>query len=83
QMNRDEALRLLRGIPYESPEHLENDIRYFLKKFDWTREQLDAYLARPGVPHDMYGSESWKLALYQWLAGALAPIKPAFRRWLQ
>ena len=23
----------------------------------WSRAELDAYLARPGKPHDVYGSE--------------------------
>jgi N-acetyl sugar amidotransferase len=57
QMKREDALADLEHPPYASEEALEQDIAYFLKKMHWSREQLDAYLARPGKPHDLYGSE--------------------------
>ena len=57
QMSRDEALKALEGIPYESRERLEEDLAYFLKKMGWTRAQLDEYLRRPGVPHSAYPTE--------------------------
>lgn len=57
QMTRDEAIKALEGIAYESPERLEEDITYFLKKMGWTRAQLDEYLRRPGVPHSAYPTE--------------------------
>lgn len=65
EMMRDEALCLLEGIPYESEKLLRDDTAYFLKKMGWSREKLDAYLARPGVPHDVYPTEKplWDQAM--------------------
>lgn len=57
QMSRDDALAALHGIAYESQERLDEDLGYFLKKMGWSREQLDAYLQRPGVPHSAYPTE--------------------------
>lgn len=57
QMPRAEALRHFETIPYPSDDALQQDRAYFLKKMGWTPAQLDAYLARPAVPHDAYPSE--------------------------
>jgi hypothetical protein len=57
QMDRAAALQALDGIAYESPEQLEDDLNYFLKKMGWTRSMLDDYLSRPGVPHSRYPTE--------------------------
>ena len=59
QMSRDEALGVLKHIPYPSEKDLVEDKEYFLKKLGWTSEQLTTYLARPEVPHEFYGSENW------------------------
>jgi N-acetyl sugar amidotransferase len=56
-MSRDDALKLIQGIPYPSQQALDDDIAYFLKKMNWKRADLDAYIARPQKPHAMYGSE--------------------------
>lgn len=66
QMSRDSALFLLKNIPYPSQEDLDRDIEYFLKKMQWTKNQLENYLSRPQVSHDHYGSEIklWKLAKF-------------------
>jgi N-acetyl sugar amidotransferase len=58
QMSRDEALKSLQGIPYPSEQDQENDINYFLKKMGWIREDLQSYIARPAIPHDVYPSEN-------------------------
>jgi len=58
EMSRDEALTMVAGIPYPSQQDLDADIAYFLKKMNWTKAQLDAYISRPGQPHDRYGSEA-------------------------
>jgi N-acetyl sugar amidotransferase len=62
QLTRESAISSLSKIPYLSLEDLEKDKEYFLKKMGWTKEQLNEYIARPGVPHDSYGSEIklWK-----------------------
>jgi N-acetyl sugar amidotransferase len=57
QMEREDALQMLGGIPYPSEKDMEEDIQYFLKKMKWTPEMLDEYLRRPEKPHAMYGSE--------------------------
>lgn len=57
QLSREEALESLAQIAYPSERELENDRRYFLKKMNWTDDQLEAYLKRPEVKHDRYPSE--------------------------
>jgi len=57
QMERGEALEILKGMPYPSPKALEEDILYFIKKMNWTRSQLDEYLSRAAKPHTDYPSE--------------------------
>ena len=57
QMKREEALALLEKIPYPSETDQEADIHYFLKKMGWSRGDLETYLARPGKPHSIYGTE--------------------------
>lgn len=60
QMSREDALKGLEGIPYPSQRELEDDIEYFLKKMNWTKEQLDEYLKRPERKHDEFPSERKK-----------------------
>jgi len=62
QLTRDDALKGLKGIPYHSPQELEEDRQYFIKKMGWTLNQLHEYLARPAKLHSDYGSEYelWK-----------------------
>ncbi|MDG2989577.1 N-acetyl sugar amidotransferase [Candidatus Synechococcus calcipolaris G9] len=64
QMSREEALESLKGIAYLDEQSLQNDIDYFLKKMQWTPEQLENYLARPEIPHDFYPTEKpfWDFA---------------------
>lgn len=57
QMTREDALKGLEGIPYPSQRALEDDIEYFLKKMNWTREMLDEYIKRPERKHDEFPSE--------------------------
>jgi N-acetyl sugar amidotransferase len=57
QLSREDALRQLEGIPYASPQALEDDRQYFIKKMRWTSAQLDEYIARTPRPHAAYPSE--------------------------
>lgn len=58
QITRDDALKQMRGkYAYLSREELEEDMRYFLKKMQWSEEDMQNYLRRPEVPHWFYGSE--------------------------
>ena len=63
QMKREEALALLEKIPYPSETDQEADIHYFLKKMGWSRGDLETYLARPGKPHSIYGTEKKLLSV--------------------
>jgi len=36
---------------------LENDKLYFLKKMEWSHDDLKEYINRPKIPHDYYKSE--------------------------
>jgi N-acetyl sugar amidotransferase len=57
QMKRQAALDDLVRIPYLSEQALKEDKEYFLKKMNWTLDQLDDYLTRPRVEHNHYKSE--------------------------
>ncbi|MCE4538164.1 N-acetyl sugar amidotransferase [Pelomonas sp. P7] len=63
QMTRADALQKLSEIPYPSQAELDSDRLYFLKKMNWSEQQLDAYIARPEKGHAEYGTELglWKL----------------------
>lgn len=57
QITRVDAIKLLQQSPYPSSDMLDLDRKYFLKKMDWSEENLLAYLSRPSIAHDVYGSE--------------------------
>jgi N-acetyl sugar amidotransferase len=57
-MNRDSALEMLNQLPYPSEAEMQSDIAYFLKKFNWTKDQFEAYLNRPEIPHLNYGGDT-------------------------
>lgn len=73
QMTRAAAIESLKGIAYESPEALEDDKRYFLKKMGWSARDLEDYLRRPGVPHSAYPTER---PLKEWLTGRVRQRLP-------
>ena len=60
QMTRVEATQLLSQSPYPDIDDLKSDIDYFLKKMNWSQNNLDQYLARKPVPHENYPTESFK-----------------------
>jgi hypothetical protein len=47
---------------------------------NWTKAQLDQYIARPGQPHDRYGSEAAvfgrAMGIFNRLRGRPSPSKP-------
>ena len=57
QLSKDEALQQLQEIPYPSEEDLIEDIEYFLKKMEWSKDEFMKYLKRPEKSHLEYGSE--------------------------
>lgn len=76
QCQREEAIAGLTPIAYPSEEALEEDVVYFLKKMNWSRSELDAYLARPEVRHDAYRSEKW-------IADLSRHVPQRVKRWLR
>ena len=56
-MKRNEAIELLKEIPYPSIEDLEEDKAYFLKKMKWSKADLDNYISRPGKSHYSYPTD--------------------------
>ena len=56
QISRNQALEILKEDPIKKNE-LSEDINYFLKKMNWSKNDLDTYLSRPEVKHDYYQSE--------------------------
>lgn len=64
QMSREDAVMQLSEMPYSTAHDLENDISYFLKKMNWSRDRLDDYIAAPEVTHDAYPSE---IKIWQYL----------------
>ncbi len=72
QLGREAALADLCGLPYPTEKELTEDREYFLKKMDWTENDLRAYLARYEVPHNHYPSE---IALWKYLAGIYRKLK--------
>lgn len=58
QISRDEAIsELASDHAYPNEEMLENDKLYFLKKMEWSHDDLKEYINRPKIPHDYYKSE--------------------------
>ncbi|WP_084675085.1 N-acetyl sugar amidotransferase [Hippea jasoniae] len=57
QMKKEDAIKTLQEIPYPTEQELKDDIEYFLKKMNWTKDDLKDYLQRPEKPHKQYGSE--------------------------
>lgn len=59
QITRHEAIKQLNEIPYPSMQDMQADIDYFLKKMNWTPQDLDKYISRKERSHLDYGSEKW------------------------
>jgi len=56
-ISRSEALSDLENIPYPDQSSLDNDIEYFLKKMNWSSENLESYLSAEPIPHSVYPSD--------------------------
>lgn len=61
QMSREEALQNLESSPYPDEVQLAEDMKFFIKKMNWTEDSLRDYLQRPECSHDLYpSSDSWR-----------------------
>ena len=57
EITREQALRILQQETYLSPEDEKRDIKYFIKKMNWTYNDLENYLLKPEKNHSIYGTE--------------------------
>lgn len=53
QLSREAALEALQAPVYD-PAQLKEDTAFFLKKFDWTQQELDTYMAAPPRDHEEF-----------------------------
>jgi N-acetyl sugar amidotransferase len=74
QMTREAAAEDLQSPPYASETELAQDIQYFLKKMQWSRAQLNEYLAKPEIGHSNYASEK---GIWTGLNKAMRFVPPA------
>lgn len=80
QMCRQDAIKLLEGIPYASQQLLDEDILYFLKKMGWNQERLSEYMKQPTVAHDVYPTEK---PLWDFLLKIRSIIPAGLVKWLK
>ena len=73
QLSRQEALSLMEKSAYPSQGELENDINYFLKKMQWSKSDLEKYIARPERKHSEFGTETRNLKRFVTLVKTLIP----------
>ena len=57
QISREDAIKKMQNIPYESEELMLKDLNYFLKKMEWKAEDLNRYIDLPEIKHTAYQSE--------------------------
>ena len=63
QLSREEALKTLDKPFFLNEAAQKNEIKYFLKKIDWSEKDLNDYIKRKKVDHSFYGTEKklWDL----------------------
>jgi N-acetyl sugar amidotransferase len=57
KIKREEAIFELTKPTYLEQSLLVSDMEFFLKKIEWTQQELDNYILRPSVEHLFYNSE--------------------------
>lgn len=57
QMKREQALKNIKLSPYQSDKQLKEDKFFFLKKMNWTEEELKNYINKTEKSHSLYKSE--------------------------
>jgi N-acetyl sugar amidotransferase len=78
QLTRDEALNSLTHIPYPNLDDLQRDKAFFLKKMNWSGEDLDAYLRRPRRSHSEWPTDrtrKWLWPILTWGSKRLASLR--------
>lgn len=59
QLSRSEALERIKKPLYPSAVEQENDIEYFIKKIDMSREEFDHLMSSPPDRHENFPSAMW------------------------
>ena len=81
QLTREEALRGTEGIAYPSSNDLEDHKKYFLKKMNWSEDDLKRYLARVPKSHADYPTEKplWNFLakMRKKVSGAAENVSPS------
>lgn len=68
QLSREMALADLESIPYGTERELVSDKKYFLKKMGWVDEDLNSYVNRPEISHELYGTDNVRRFIWPILA---------------
>ena len=71
-MSRNVALKEIEKIPYISEELMRQDEQYFLKKMNWTKDELDDYISRPRIEHFNYSTSR---PLYDYLVAVYLKLR--------
>jgi len=73
QMKREQALTNIKLSPYQTDTQLNEDKIFFLKKMNWTEEQLKNYINKTEKSHSLYKSEKsfyyFLVAIYKMIFG--------------
>lgn len=69
QLTREKGEEILQENPYQRKIDLETDIKYFLKKMNWSQDKLKSYINELESSHKKFGSEkaifNFSLKIYQ------------------
>lgn len=80
QMSREEALSELKK-PLIEPEILKEDLRFFLKKMDFTEEEFSAIMKATPVPHENFKSYSKRVyPLFRYILPKLVSLKKLIKK---
>ena len=75
QLTRDEALDILKTPTYNSPELMEEDLHYVIKKFGLTETQFTSIMNEPRKEHSDYKTQRFFWEIFP----LLKPLKSVFK----
>jgi hypothetical protein len=67
QLKRNLAIEMLGNSPYPTQEQLEKDMEYFLKRMEWSKNDLENYLKRPPRSHDSFASDDQTIKILKFI----------------
>ena len=80
QLKRDLAIEMLGNSPYPKQEQLEEDMAYFLKRMEWSKNDLENYLKRPSRSHDSFASDEQAIKILKFVYFTTRGINYGVRR---